>query len=165
MKEKKNQESLETTCCCIPYCVHRQLITEKTTIFVWVDIVVSTKLSRLLHGHSITSNLFFFKRCSYVRNFLWRALSCVSLQSKSPRKSNRSHTNVPSWYHDKFNLHKFATNYIDLFVFLVTNFTEQFSRLNFRHIVANFQILISLLKWGSILSSKRLAYSNGNPEC
>ena len=31
---EKKQESLETTCCCIPYCVHRQLITEKTTIFV-----------------------------------------------------------------------------------------------------------------------------------
>ena len=29
MKEKKNHDSLETTCCCIPYCVHRELITEK----------------------------------------------------------------------------------------------------------------------------------------
>ena len=52
-EREKNHESLETTCWCIPYCVHRKLITEKTTIFVRVNIAVSTKLSRLLRGHSI----------------------------------------------------------------------------------------------------------------
>ena len=137
-EREKNRESLETTCCCIPYCVHRKLI---EFVGVHIPFSTTTKLSSLLHGHSITSNLVFFKGCSYVRNFLCEYSVAFLHRTRVPVKVTEAIQTYRVIISFRFNLHKFATDYIlSPLVFLVANFTDQFSRLSFTHMVANSQI-------------------------